>query len=78
MLLALQFPFAGAKGHNLVHKASSTKTWLAKVRIKLEWSTQTPDLSPNEHHWDKMEHRRHSSPPHLTTVPDLTNALVVK
>lgn len=43
---------------------------------KPEGPAQSPDLYPTEHRWDDLEHRLHFRPPHLTLVPDLTNALV--
>lgn len=55
------------------------KTWSANVRVEeLVCSTQRPDLNPNEHLWDELEHQMHSRPPLLTSAPDLTDALVTQ
>ncbi|MCI4392256.1 hypothetical protein PGIGA_G00143960, partial [Pangasianodon gigas] len=50
-----------------------------KVGVEeLECPAQSPDLNPTEHLWDELEHRLNPRPPHPTSVPDLTNALVAE
>lgn len=39
-----------------MHKAWSMKTWVAKIGLKeIEWPTQSLDLNPMEHFWDKLD-----------------------
>lgn len=74
--IALKFPFIGAKRSYTVpawqcpmHKVRSIKIRFAKVGgEELEFPTQSPDLKP---HWTPR-------PPHLTSVPALTNALTAE
>jgi len=60
-----------------VHKAKSIKTWISEFGMEeLDWPTQSPDLNPIEHLWDVLEWRLQSRPSRLTSVSDLTNALL--
>ena len=43
---------------------------------ELDWPAQSLDLNPSEHLWDKFERRLQAKPSHLTSVSDLTNALL--
>ncbi|MCJ8750006.1 hypothetical protein PDJAM_G00194350 [Pangasius djambal] len=41
-----------------VHKASSMKTWFAKVGVEeLKCPAQSPDLNHTDHFWDELEHK---------------------
>ena len=60
-----------------MHKAKSIKTWISEFGMEeLDWPTQSPDLNPIEHLWDVLEWRLQSRPSRLTSVSDLTNALL--
>ena len=66
-----------------VHKARSIqkvqKVLPHEIGVEeLEWPSQSPDLNPNEHLWDELEHRLRARANRPTSVPDLTNALVAE
>ena len=62
-----------------VHKARSIQKWFVKIGVEeLDSLAQSPDLNPIEHLWDELERRLRARPNRLTSVPDLTNALVVE
>lgn len=56
-----------------MNKVSSIKTGFAQAGVE---ELKSPYQSPTEHTW--CEHQLHPRPPHLTSVPDLTNALVAE
>ncbi|XP_053531694.1 beta-sarcoglycan isoform X2 [Ictalurus punctatus] len=77
--LELRGPNLFLHDDDLVHKASSMKTWCVKVGVEeLECPAQSPDHNPTEHFWDELEHRLHLRPPHTTSLYDLSNALVAE
>ena len=45
---------------------------------ELDWPAQSPDLNPIEHLWDELERLLRARPNRLTSVLDLTNALVAE
>lgn len=45
---------------------------------ELEQPAQSSDLDPTEHLWYEQECQLRAKPSHLTSVPDLTNALVAE
>lgn len=45
-------------------RVRSIKARLTKVGVEeLQWPVQIPDLSPNAHFWDKLEHQLSSAKP---------------
>lgn len=47
------------------------------VLLMLDWKNLSWP-NPTVHHWEELEHDMHPIPPHLTSAPDLTTALVYK
>jgi hypothetical protein len=59
-----------------VQKARSIQKWFVEIGVEeLDWPAQSPDLNPIEH---AVEWRLQARPNRLTSVPDLTNALVAE
>ena len=54
-----------------MHKARPIQKWFVEI-------AQSHDLNPIEHLWDELERQLRARPNHLTSVPDLTNALVAE
>ena len=62
-----------------VHKAKSIQKCFFKIGVKeLDWPAQCPDLNTIEHLWDELERRLRARSNRLTSVPDLTNALMAE
>lgn len=62
-----------------MYNVSSMDTRLAKAEVEeLDLHAQNRDLIPSEHLSDELEWQFHSRPPHPTSRPDLTNALVAE
>ncbi len=59
-----------------VHKARSIKIWLDEFGVEeLEWSAQSPDLNPNERHWDELKWRLRAKSSSPASVPDKSDPL---
>lgn len=55
------------------------ETWFAKVVVKeFKLASKSPDLNPNYHPWDELEHWLHARSFQSTSVLNLTNGLVVE
>ena len=62
-----------------LHRARSRQKWFVEINVEeLDWPAQSPDLNPIEHLWDELERQLRARPNRPTSVPDLTNALVVE
>lgn len=62
-----------------MHNAKSLKACFAKFGVKApKYPAQSPKLNLNKELWNDLESRLHPRPHYLTSMPDLTNALVAK
>ena len=68
-------PFLFQDDNSPVHKAWSIQKWFVEIGVE---AAQSHYLNPIEHLWDELECRLRSRPNRPTSVPDLTNALVVE
>jgi hypothetical protein len=65
--------------HTAMHIARSIRKCSVEIGVEeLSWSAQSLDLNPKEHLWDELESQVRARPNFPTSVPDLTNALVVE
>lgn len=40
-----------------MHKLRSIKKWFSQFSVnELDWPAQSPDVNPNKHLWDELEH----------------------
>ena len=62
-----------------MHKVRSIQKWFGEIGAEdLDWPAQSPDLNPIKHLWDELERRLRARSNRATSVPDLSNALVVE
>ena len=62
-----------------VHKARSIQKWFGEISVEEhDWPAKSPDLNTIEHVWVELECQLRARPNCLTSVPELTHALVVE
>ena len=72
-------PFLFQHDNAPVHKERSIQKWFVEITVEaLDWPAQRPALHPIEDLWDELECRLRARPNRPTSVPNLTNALVVE
>ena len=61
-----------------VHKARSIQKWFIEIGVEeLDWPVQSTHLNSIKHLWNELERRLRARPNRPTSVPDLTNALML-
>ena len=72
-------PFLFQHDNAPVHKARSIQKWFVEISVEeIHWPAQSPDINPIKPLWDELESRLQARPNRLTSVPDLTNALLAE
>jgi hypothetical protein len=72
-------PFLFQHDNAPVHKAKSIHKWFVEIGVEeLDWHAHSPDLNPIKHLWVQLERRLRARPNRPTSMPNLTNALVVE
>ena len=69
-------PFPVSAWQSTVHRARSIQKWFIEIGVEeLDWPAKSPD--PIKHLWDELERRLRARPNPPTSLPDLTNTLVM-